>query len=100
MDPAALDLVSISIFACIALLCGVVMQLFTDGFFSGFLLGIAGTVAGPFLAGQLGLDPLLVVPIGASMYAVGWALLGALSLSLTYAVLSRIQFSRSSRTYA
>ena len=94
-----MDIVTISIFAAIALLCGVVMQLFTDGFFSGFCLGIVGALAGPFVAEKLALDPLLVVPIGSASYAIGWSLLAAFSLSLTFVVLSRIQFT-SSRSYA
>lgn len=99
MDPVSLDIVTISIYASIALLCGIVMQLFTDGFFSGFCLGIAGALAGPFVAAQLALDPLLVVPIGEAAYAIGWSLLGAFSLSVTFAMLSRIQIS-TPRSYA
>ena len=99
MDPAALDIVTLSIYASIALLCGIVMQLFTDGFFSGFCLGIAGALAGPFVASELALDPLLIVPVGEALYKIGWSLLGAFSLSITFVLLSRIKITNS-RSYA
>ena len=95
-----MDIVTLSILAATALLCGVVMQLVTDGFFSGFCLGIVGALAGPFVADKLGLDPLLLVPVGDATYAVGWSLLAAFSLAATFAVLSRLQLTRSSNTYA